>query len=232
MANAAKVQVSGSHDGNAATAHVDTFARQHLPPRRALAGIHLHAAGAALSAATELRQLFPRPLGRAGTWRRSLRHQPRRQLHLSRAASAREPHRQCAGRQARSRHRRTRAAALGQQSDDGCDLSGGDQGRWHCRGDDAAVARQGAILSDPEGGDHARALRWKARRGNGEGESCGARSQARGLLGQRRGRLARGADRGCKPGVQGCRYCLRRRLPDRVHVGHDRRSQGHHAFPP
>ena len=33
MANAAKVQVTGSHDGNAATAHVDTFARQHLPPR-------------------------------------------------------------------------------------------------------------------------------------------------------------------------------------------------------
>ncbi|WP_298243699.1 benzoate-CoA ligase family protein [uncultured Bradyrhizobium sp.] len=33
MANAAKVQVKGSHDGNAATAHVDTFARQHLPPR-------------------------------------------------------------------------------------------------------------------------------------------------------------------------------------------------------
>lgn len=33
MANAAKIQVSGSCDGNAATAHVDTFARQHLPPR-------------------------------------------------------------------------------------------------------------------------------------------------------------------------------------------------------
>ncbi|MEW6151461.1 MAG: benzoate-CoA ligase family protein [Bradyrhizobium sp.] len=33
MANAAKVQVTGSHDGNAASAHVDTFARQHLPPR-------------------------------------------------------------------------------------------------------------------------------------------------------------------------------------------------------
>ncbi|MCJ9700726.1 MULTISPECIES: benzoate-CoA ligase family protein [unclassified Bradyrhizobium] len=33
MANAAKVQVTGSHDGNAATAHVDTFAQQHLPPR-------------------------------------------------------------------------------------------------------------------------------------------------------------------------------------------------------
>src|SRR5947208_16164401 len=33
MANAAKVQVSGSYDGNTATAHVDTFARQHLPPR-------------------------------------------------------------------------------------------------------------------------------------------------------------------------------------------------------
>src|SRR3569623_2005690 len=33
MANAAKVQVTGSHDGNAATAHVDTFARQQLPQR-------------------------------------------------------------------------------------------------------------------------------------------------------------------------------------------------------
>ncbi|QPF93819.1 benzoate-CoA ligase family protein [Bradyrhizobium commune] len=33
MANAAKVQVTGSSDGNVATAHVDTFARQHLPPR-------------------------------------------------------------------------------------------------------------------------------------------------------------------------------------------------------
>lgn len=33
MANAAKVQVTGSHDGNAASAHVDTFAQQHLPPR-------------------------------------------------------------------------------------------------------------------------------------------------------------------------------------------------------
>ena len=32
MANAAKVQVSGSHDGDATTAHVDRFARQHLPP--------------------------------------------------------------------------------------------------------------------------------------------------------------------------------------------------------
>ncbi|WP_407118258.1 benzoate-CoA ligase family protein [Bradyrhizobium sp. LMG 9283] len=33
MANAAKIRVSGPCDGNAATAHVDTFARQHLPPR-------------------------------------------------------------------------------------------------------------------------------------------------------------------------------------------------------
>ncbi|MCG2625977.1 benzoate-CoA ligase family protein [Bradyrhizobium sp. WYCCWR 13023] len=32
MANAAKVQVSGSQAVNAATAHVDKFARQHLPP--------------------------------------------------------------------------------------------------------------------------------------------------------------------------------------------------------
>ena len=33
MANAAKVHSPSSHDGKAGTAHVDTFAAQHLPPR-------------------------------------------------------------------------------------------------------------------------------------------------------------------------------------------------------
>jgi 2-aminobenzoate-CoA ligase len=33
MANAAKVQVPGSSDGRAGTAHADTFAQEHLPPR-------------------------------------------------------------------------------------------------------------------------------------------------------------------------------------------------------
>ncbi|GLR85385.1 benzoate-CoA ligase family protein [Bradyrhizobium iriomotense] len=33
MANAAKVQLPGSYDGRAGTAHADTFALQHLPPR-------------------------------------------------------------------------------------------------------------------------------------------------------------------------------------------------------
>ena len=33
MANAAKVQLPGSYDSKAGTAHVDTFAAQHLPPR-------------------------------------------------------------------------------------------------------------------------------------------------------------------------------------------------------
>ncbi|MGY8666438.1 benzoate-CoA ligase family protein [Bradyrhizobium sp. UFLA05-109] len=33
MANAAKVQLPGSYDGRAETAHADTFALQHLPPR-------------------------------------------------------------------------------------------------------------------------------------------------------------------------------------------------------
>src|SRR3569623_77162 len=33
MANAAKVETSGSGDGQMRTAHVDTFALQHLPPR-------------------------------------------------------------------------------------------------------------------------------------------------------------------------------------------------------
>ena len=35
------------------TAHVDTFARDNLPPPRSVAGIHLRAAGAAVSGAPE-----------------------------------------------------------------------------------------------------------------------------------------------------------------------------------
>lgn len=33
MANAAKIEVTGSDDDDVATAHVDTFAQAHLPPR-------------------------------------------------------------------------------------------------------------------------------------------------------------------------------------------------------
>src|SRR5262249_56163372 len=59
------------------------------------------------------------------------------------------------------------------------------------------------------------------------------RPRAHRLLGQRRGRCARSADdnaglRDLRP----VRHGERRRVPHRLHLGHDRRAQGHHAFPP
>ena len=45
--------------------HVDTFARDNLPPRDAVAGVPVHAAGAAISGAAQLRHRVRRPLGRA-----------------------------------------------------------------------------------------------------------------------------------------------------------------------
>ena len=53
------------------------------------------------------------------------------------------------------------------------------------------------------------------------------------LLGQRRAGCARSAD-GASPATRlhRLRHRERRRLPDRVHLGHHRRAEGHDAFPP
>ena len=43
--------------------------------------------------------------------------------------------------------------------------------------------------------------------------------------------LAGGADRGREPGLHRGRHRLRRCLPDRLHLRHHGRAEGHHAFP-
>ena len=75
------------------TAHVDTFARDNLPPRDQWPDFLFTRAGAALPGAAQLLHGIPRPLGRGGPRRRALPDQRRpRRLHLRAAAGAREPH--------------------------------------------------------------------------------------------------------------------------------------------
>ena len=77
----------------------------------------------------------------------------------------------------------SRAAALRQQSDDGRRLSGRAESRRGGGGDHAAASRQGAELSDRQGQDRAGTVRRAACRRDGEGQGGRARSQAHRLLG-------------------------------------------------
>ena len=156
-----------------------------------------------------------------------------RDPHLRATGRAREPHRQCAHARSRPRAGQSRAAARAQQPDDGRGLSRGHQGRRRRGRDHAAAARQGDRLSDREGEDRARALRRPARRRDGKGAAARRRSQAHRLLGQRRARRARSADGEARlRDLHRLRHRERRRVPDRLHLGHHRRAEGHHAFPP
>ena len=179
MANAAKAHSTQPHSGPA-----DPFARDHLPPRELWPEF--------LFTRPELQ--YPDRLNcvvnfldrwvEQGRGEEPCIFSPERQLQLSRAAAIGEPHRQRAGRQARPGDRRPGAAALGQQADDGGDLSRGAEGRRHRGRDHAAAARQGTGLSDPEGEDRAGAVRRQARRRNGKGQGHRAEAAAHRLLGQ------------------------------------------------
>ena len=246
MVNAAKAQAANTQAkqnsacGNARRGH----RHQHLvgshryvreessAAARSLAGVHLQASRIAVPGTTELRGSISRSLGRAWPWRRPLHLELRRQLFLFGAAAVGEPHRQCAGRQARSGHRRPCAAEIGQQSDDGRDVSSGPQGRRRRGCNHAAIARQGAGLSDPEGGGHAGTVRRQTWRRTGKSKGHRAESETHRLLGHRRSRLTGNADIRRKPAIYSYRYGRRRCLPDRFYVGDYRRAQGHHAFSP
>ena len=186
MANAAKAQISGSHDGNAATAHVDTFARQHLPPPSC--GRNSSSRGRSCSYPPRLNcvSYFLDRWVEQGRRRRALRHQSRRQLHLSRAAAL------------VNRIANVLVGKLGLVTGGRVLLRSANNPMMVAtylavikaggivRGDHAAAARQGTVLSDPEGEDRARALRRKTLRRDGKGEAGGARTRnACGLLGQR-----------------------------------------------
>ncbi len=164
MASAAKVQVSGSCDGNAATAVCRYVCAAASAPARVLARIHLHAAGAALSAAIELRQLFPRSLGRAGPWRCAVRlwspavgytYRELQALVNSIANVLVGKLGLVTGGRVLLRSR--------QQSDDGRVYLAVIKAGGVVVVTMPLLRAKGTVLSDPEGGDRARALRWEAR---------------------------------------------------------------------
>ena len=79
----------------------------------------------------------------------------------------------------------------------------------------------------------ARALRSPPGRRDGEDKAARRRARTRRLLGQRHARRARSADGEARlRAFHRLRHRERRRLPDRLHLGHDRRAERHHAFPP
>ncbi len=165
------------------TAHVDTFARDNLPPEDQWPAFlspspefqypeRLNCAAAFLDRwVDEGRGDEPCLISPAETLTyRALRERVNRIC-------------QCAGRQARLRARQPRAAAFGQQPDDGGRLSGGPEGRRRRRRHHASAARQGDRLSAEEGEDNHCALRSSPRGGDGARQDDGARSAACGVLG-------------------------------------------------
>ena len=140
---------------------------------RAMARVPVRPAGAALSRAAQLRHRSCSTAGsRLGEGGRPCLISPSRNADLRAALRAREPHRQRADPRSRPGARQPRAAALGQQSDDGRGLFRGDQGRRRGGRDHAAAARQGAVLSARQGQDRAGAVRRAARRRDGEDQGA------------------------------------------------------------
>ena len=127
------------------TAHVDTFARDNLPPREQWPELRFDA---------RRPRAIPRTLNCAtvlldDAWRPAAASAPAilapgAALDVSRARRARQSHRARARRGPRRRAGQPRAAARAQHADAGGLLVRGDEGRRDRRGDDAAAARAGA----------------------------------------------------------------------------------------
>ena len=172
-------------DGWATRGHIDTFARDNLPPRAQWPEFRFDLPELRYRRPAQLRHQIPRPLGRGGRGRPALPDLAIGNAELRAALRAGEPHRQRADARSRAGARQSRAAARRQQSDDGRGLSRRAEGRRGGGGDHAAAARQGAELSDRQGQDRAGAVRRAARRRDGEDQGGRARSQAHRLLGRR-----------------------------------------------
>ena len=128
------------------TAHVDTFARDHLPPRDAVAGIHLRAAGAAAirRGSTAATELLDRAIERGWGDRQAILAPGGLRWTYPRLAGAGESDRARPGRGPRPRAGQSRAAARAEQPDVRRVLLRRAQGGRHRRRHDAAPAREGA----------------------------------------------------------------------------------------
>ena len=217
----------------AKTGHVDTFARDNLPPRAQWPEFKFDLPELQYPERLNCVTAMGRPLGRGRAGRPSMSLLARGNADLRAAPRAREPHRQRAHPRSRPRAGQSRAAARAEQSDDGCGLFRRHQGRRRRGRDHAAAPRQGAVLSARQGEDRAGAVRRAAGRRDGEGQGAVGRIAARRLLGQRRARRARDADDEARlRQIHRLRHRRGRRLPDRVHLRHHRRAEGHDALPP
>ena len=214
------------------SAHVDSFARDNLPPKEQWPAFLFTRPELQYPARLNACTRVSRPLDRGRPGRCALPRRPGRDPDLWRARPAGEPDRQRPHRQARARAGRPRAPARRQHADVGRGLLRGAEGRRRRRRDDADAAGARDRLPARQGEDRARALRSSLVGGAGEGASAGARPRARRLLGRRRTGQPRGADGRRLAALRGGRDRGRRRLPHRLHLRHHRRAEGHDAFPP
>ena len=156
------------------TAHVDTFARDHLPPRDSMAGVRLRSARARVSGTDECRGHLARwrartRLGQSSRGRRTRRYE----VDLRRVDCPRQPDRKRADRRSRPCPGQSSAAARPEFARFRRVLVRRGQGRRHRGQLDADAACQGAHRDRAESRDFARALRRPA--------ACGSRCSARGM---------------------------------------------------
>ena len=144
------------------SAHLDTFARDNLPPRAQWPDFLFDLPELELSRAHELRRSNCSTAGSRPATATALPHLAGRDADLRATGRAGEPHRQRAHARSRPRAGQPRAAARPQQPDDGRGLSRRHQGRRRRGRDHAAAARQGDRLPDRQGEDRACALRRTA----------------------------------------------------------------------
>ena len=214
------------------SAHVDTFARDNLPPPEPMAGIP--ARGLRLSRISQRRRRTDRPHGRARLRRPYRADRPRPPAHLQGAHRLEQPARPRAGRGLRREAGQPRADPLRQQSRDDRVLARRDQGRRGRRQHHADAARRRTRQDRRQGRDRARALRHAHPRRTGrlrqgqplpEDASIGFDGTA-----NHDAELDRVALN--KPvRFEAVRTGPRRRRAARLHLGHDRLAEGDDAFP-
>ena len=218
--------------GMADSAHVDTFCRDHLPPRELVAGARLSSAAGAR--ATRRASTAPPSCSTAGRRRRRRPHRlprPGRPLDLRRAARDREPHRPRARGRSRAGARQPRAAARPQQADDGRLLVRGAQGGRRRGLHHAAAARAGADLRSPTKAQIRlalcrRAARRRLRAGHGDTGDGFPREGARVVQFHSAAPDSLEALMQGKPATfDNVRHGRGRYRPHRLHLGHHRQGQ-------
>ena len=165
------------------SAHIDTFARDHLPPAEQQPDFLLDFPDVRYPERINCVDRVRRRLGRQGPWRPRLPDLAGRAPDLCRPRRTGEPHRQRAHPRSRPGAGEPRAAARPQLADDGGGLFRRHQGRRRRGRDHAALARQGDRVPADQGRDQARAVRRAARRRNGEGAGRSRRRSSASSIG-------------------------------------------------